>query len=32
VNTQSNIQNIPVTSTRSGVDFRMGQRWWYVDN
>jgi len=28
----SNIQNIPVTSSSSGVDFRMGQRWWYVDN
>lgn len=30
--TQSNIQNIPVTTGASGVDFRMGQRWWYVDN
>ena len=28
----SNIQNIPVTTLFSGVNFRMGQRWWYVDN
>jgi len=28
----SNIQNIPVTTGHSGVTFRMGQRWWYVDN
>lgn len=28
----SNIQNIPVTTGVSGVSFRMGQRWWYVDN
>ncbi|AXH75842.1 MAG: hypothetical protein [Cressdnaviricota sp.] len=28
----SNIQNIPVVSGHSGVEFRMGQRWWYVDN
>jgi len=28
----SNIQNIPVTIQQSGVTFRMGQRWWYVDN
>lgn len=30
--TSSNIQNIPVTTADSGVTFRMGQRWWYVDN
>jgi hypothetical protein len=30
--TGSNIQNIPVTFGSSGVTFRMGQRWWYVDN
>jgi len=30
--TGSNIQNIPCTSGHSGVSFRMGQRWWYVDN
>ena len=29
---QSNIQNIPVVTGDSGVTFRMGQRWWYVDN
>lgn len=28
----SNIQNIPITTLSSGVTFRMGQRWWYVDN
>jgi len=28
----SNIQNIPVTTNNTGVTFRMGQRWWYVDN
>jgi len=28
----SNIQNIPVVSGFTGVTFRMGQRWWYVDN
>lgn len=28
----SNIQNIPLTTGVSGVSFRMGQRWWYVDN
>lgn len=28
----SNIQNIPVINVNSGVTFRMGQRWWYVDN
>jgi len=30
--TGSNIQNIPVSTSNSGVSFRMGQRWWYVDN
>jgi len=30
--TQSNIQNIPVPTPNSGANFRMGQRWWYVDN
>lgn len=28
----SNIQNIPVVADNTGVTFRMGQRWWYVDN
>lgn len=28
----SNIQNIPITSPFTGVNVRMGQRWWYVDN
>ena len=28
----STIQNIPVVVRQTGVDLRMGQRWWYVDN
>lgn len=28
----SNIQNIPVIAANAGVQVRMGQRWWYVDN
>ena len=28
----SNIQNIANTTRESGVQVRMGQRWWYVDN
>jgi hypothetical protein len=28
----SNIQNLPVATHSTGVQVRMGQRWWYVDN
>lgn len=30
--TTSAIQNIPVQQNSTGVQMRMGQRWWYVDN